>query len=346
VTASPRAPVVSPRAELGPVLGSDRFGRLEIGVWLLPVLAFFVFPDYLVLGSQVLIAGLFALSLDLILGYAGIVSLGHAAFFGAGAYLAGLLSVRGFNEPLSGLLAAAAASASIGFCSSFLIVRGHGLTRLMVTLAVGLSLHEAANQASSITGGTDGLSGMETADLFGIWAFDMLGRVAYVYVLVVCFGCFLLVRRLVHSPFGLSLRGLRENERRMHAIGAPVRRRLIEVYTLAAALAGVAGALSAQTTEFVGLEVLSFDRSAGALVMLVLGGAGRLYGGLIGSCLYMLLASVLSDINPAYWQFWMGFCVVLIAFFARGGIMGYASVAYARVARAKRGAAPVARSGP
>jgi branched-chain amino acid transport system permease protein len=311
------------------------------------VAAFFIFSDYLVLGSQVLIAGLFALSLDLILGYAGIVSLGHAAFFGVGAYVAGLLSVRGFGEPLTGLLAAATVSASVGFCSSFLIVGGHGLTRLMVTLAVGLSLHEAANQASSITGGTDGLSGMDTGDLFGVFRFDMLGRVAYLYSLVVCFACFLLVRRLVLSPFGLSLRGLRENERRMHAIGAPVRRRLVEVYTLSAALAGVAGALSAQTTEFVGLEVLSFDRSASVLVMLVLGGAGRLYGGLVGSSLFMLLSSILADLNPAYWQFWMGFTVVLIAFFARGGLMGYASAAYARLARVRRSAAaPAAGTSP
>lgn len=317
----------------------DRWGRLEIGFWLLAVAPFFVLPDYLVLASQVLIAGLFALSLDLILGYAGIVSLGHAAFFGVGAYVAGLLSVRGHGEALSGLLLAAVAAGAVGFCTSFLIVRGHGLTRLMVTLAVGLSLHEAANQASSVTGGSDGLSGMETSDLLGLFAFDMLGKTAYLYVLGVCFASFLLVRRAAHSPFGLSLRGIRENERRMHAIGAPVRRRLIEVYTLAAALAGVAGALSAQTTEFVGLEALSFDRSASALVMLVLGGAGRAYGAFVGSCLFMLLQSYFAGIHPAYWQFWLGCVVMLIAFFARGGVLGYASMALARLASVRSGAA-------
>jgi branched-chain amino acid transport system permease protein len=328
-------PPLAPR-ELGL---DDGVGRLEIGFWLLAVAAFFALPDYLVLGSQVLIAGLFALSLDLILGYAGIVSLGHAAFFGVGAYVAGLLSVRGHGEALSGLLAAAMVAGAVGFCTSFLIVGGHGLTRLMVTLAVGLSLHEAANQASSITGGTDGLSGMETSDLFGLFAFDMLGKTAYLYVLAVCFASFLLVRRVVHSPFGLSLRGIRENERRMHAIGAPVRRRLVEVYTLAAALAGVAGALSAQTTEFVGLEALSFDRSAGALVMLVLGGAGRAYGAFVGSLLFMLLQSFFADIHPAYWQFWMGCAVMLIAFFARGGVLGYASLAFERLPIVRRGGA-------
>jgi branched-chain amino acid transport system permease protein len=339
VTAASKASESEAHRRLPAELADDRFGRLEIVFWVMPLAALFVFPDYLVLGSQVLIAGLFALSLDLIVGYAGLVSLGHAAFFGLGAYVAGLLSVRGFGEPLSGLLAAAAAAALLGFGSSFLIVGGHGLTRLMVTLALGLSLHEAANQASSITGGSDGLSGMNTEDLFGAFRFDMLGRTAYVYALVVCFASFLLLRRLVHSPFGLSLRGLRENERRMHAIGAPVRRRLIQVYTLSAALAGVAGAVSAQTTEFVGLETLSFERSASVLVMLVLGGAGRLYGGLVGSCLFMLLSSFLSDINPAYWQFWMGLTVVLVAFFARGGLLGYASAAQERLLRARRAAA-------
>jgi branched-chain amino acid transport system permease protein len=318
------------------VLGRDRWGRLELAFWLLPVGAFFVFPDYLVLGSQVLIAGLFALSLDLVLGYAGLVSLGHAAFFGVGAYVAGVLSVRGHGEPLSGLLAAAVVAAALGFCSSLLIVGGHALTRLMVTLAVGLSLHEAANKASSLTGGTDGLSGMNTGELLGLWAFDMLGQTAYVYALLVSFACFLLVRRLVCSPFGLALRGIRENERRMHAIGAPVRRRLIEVYTVAAALAGVAGALSAQTTEFVGLESLSFERSASALVMLVLGGAGHLYGGFVGSAVYMLLQSVFADDSPAYWQFWMGLCVALIAFFARGGILGQANAGLARLVRRRQ----------
>jgi len=321
---------VSEPAAVRPALLDDRFRRTEVAFWLLPIAAAFVFPEHLVLGAQVLIAALFALSLDLVLGYAGIVSLGHAAFFGAGAYTAGLLSVHGWSEPISGLLAAGAVAAGFGACSSFLVVRGHGLTRLMVTLGMGLLLHEAANQLSSVTGGTDGLAGMATGRLLGVWSFDLLGRVAYAYALAVCFGCFLLVRRLVYSPFGLALRGLRENERRMHALGVPVRRRLVLVYTLAAAIAGVAGALTAQTTEFVGLEVLSFERSASALVMLVLGGAGRLYGAFVGSLVFMLLQSVFADLEPAYWQFWMGLTVAVIALGARGGLLGQLGQALAR----------------
>jgi branched-chain amino acid transport system permease protein len=261
-------------------------------------------------------------SLDLILGYAGIVSLGHAAFFGIGAYTAGLLAVHGWGEPFSGLLAAAAVSAFAGFLVSFLIVRGNDLTRLMVTLGVGLMVWEAANKAAFITGGVDGLSGVEMWKLFGVFGFDLSGRTAYVYSLVVVFLLFVLVRRLVHSPFGLSLTGIREGGKRMPAIGVPVARRVRTIFTVAAALAGVAGALLAQTTQFVGLETLGFSRSADLMIMLVLGGTGRLYGGLIGAALFMIVQDWLSGINPVYWQLWIGILLVLIVLTARGGILG------------------------
>jgi branched-chain amino acid transport system permease protein len=316
-----------------------------VAVWCLPVLAFFAFPDHLVLGAQVLIAGLFALSLDLILGYAGIVSLGHAAFYGVGAYVAALLSSHGHPEPLSGLLAAALAAACVGLCTSVLVVAGHGLTRLMVTLGIGLLLHEAANQASSITGGSDGLSGVVTGALFGRYRFDLFGRVAFVYSATVCALMVVLARRIVHSPFGLSLRGLRENERRMHALGAPVRRRLVQVYTLSAGMAGVAGALSAQTTEFVGLEALSFERSASVLVMLVLGGVGRLYGAFLGSLAFMLLETSIANASPTYWQFWLGAVVVGVAWSAEGGVLGSLGWLLAR-ARARATAAPFSGQSP
>jgi len=205
-------------------LPHDRWKPLEIAFWLIPIVAYFVFPDYLVLGSQILIVGLFAVTLDLILGYAGIVSLGHAAFFGVGAYTAGLLAAHGWGEPISGLLAAAIAAGSVGFLASFLVVRGGDLTRLMVTLGIGLMLWEAANKAHSITGGVDGLSGVTIAPILGMFAFDIGGRTAYVYALVVVFIVFVVVRRVVNSPFGLSLRGIREGGKRMPALGAPVAR--------------------------------------------------------------------------------------------------------------------------
>ena len=314
-------------------LPDGRWHRLEIVFWLLPLAAFFVFPGYLVLGSQILIVSLFALSLDLILGYAGIVSLGHAAFFGVGAYTAGLLAVHGWGEPLSGLLVAGAAAAATGYLVSFLVVRGEDLARLMVTLGIGLLLYEAANKAAFITGGVDGLSGVTMWKLLGVFPFDLGGKVAYLYSLAVLMVLFVLMRRLVNSPFGLSLRGLREGGKRMPAIGAPVRRRQIMIFTVAAGVAGIAGGLLAQTTQFVGLEVLGFPRSAELLIMLVLGGAGRLYGALIGAALFMVAQEFLSGINPVYWQFWIGLLLVVAVLFARGGIMGAAEALYTRLRR-------------
>ena len=295
--------------------------RREALFWLLPVAAFFAFPDHRALGAQVLIMALFALSLDLVLGYAGIVSLGHAAFFGFGAYTAGLLAVRaGWAEPISALAIATLAAALLGFLTSFLVVRGQDLTRLMVTLGIGLLLYEAANRAAFLTGGVDGLS-LPEGTVLG-FRFDLRGRTAYLYSLAVLFVFFLAARRLVASPFGLSLRGIREGRSRMPAIGAPVRWRLVTVYTIAAGMAGAAGALLVQTTQFVGIDTLAFHRSADLLMVLVLGGAGRLYGGIIGAAVFMIAQDQLAGINPVYWQFWIGLLLVLVVLFARGGILG------------------------
>ena len=296
--------------------------RAAVAFWIVPVVAFFAAPGYLVLGSQIFIVSLFALSLDLILGYAGVLSLGHAAFFGLGAYTAGILAVHGWGEPLSGLAAAALVAAAVGFAASFLIVRGEDLTRLMVTLGLGLMLYEVANRARDVTGGADGLSGVTMGKLFGVFSFDLAGKTAYWYSLVVLLAMFALLRRLVSSPFGLALRGVRENRARMPALGVPVRRRLVAAFTIGAAIAGLAGALLTQTTQFVGLDTLGFDRSAEVLIMLVLGGTGRLYGAIVGTAVFMIARDYLSGINPVYWEFWLGFLLVAFVLFARGGILG------------------------
>ena len=214
------------------------------------------------------------------------------------------------------------AAALFGFIVSFLVVRGEDLARLMVTLGIGLLTYEAANRAAFITGGVDGLSGVVMWKLFGIFPFDLGGRTAFAYSYFVLLAIFIIVRRVVDSPFGLSLRGIRENRHRMPAIGAPVRRRLVSAFTLGAAIAGVSGALLAQTTQFVGLDTLGFDRSANLLIMLVLGGTGRLYGAIIGTVIFMVAQDYLSGINPVYWQFWLGLLLVMFVFFARGGILG------------------------
>lgn len=305
-----------------PRLPNDRWHPLEIVFWLSPFAIFFLFPGYLVLSSQIMILGLFALSLDLILGYAGIVSLGHAAFFGLGAYAAGLLSVYGWGEPISGLFVAAIVAAAFGFLTSFLVVRGHDLTRLMVTLGICLMLYEVANKAAFITGGVDGLWGIATWKLFGLFEFDLYGKTAFFYSLGVLFIMFLIMRRLISSTFGLSLVGIREGGKRMPAIGVNVNRRLIVIYTVSAGVAGVAGALLAQTTQFVGLDSLGFLRSADLLIILVLGGTGRLYGALIGAIVFMLAQDQIANINPVYWQFWIGLLLIVIVMVGRGGILG------------------------
>jgi branched-chain amino acid transport system permease protein len=296
-------------------LNAHRLRVWEFLPFALAIGAYFGFSDYLALGSQVLIMIVFALSLDLVLGYAGIVTLGHAAFFGAGAYAAGIYAVHISHEPLSGLLVGAVAAGTIGFLSGLVILRTTGLTLLMLTLAIGSLLAEAANKAAW-------LQGIEIAPILGLFRFDLLGRTAYLYCLIVLFLAWAFVRWLVYSPFGRSLTGIRENIARMHAIGAPVRRRQVIAYTISAALAGVAGGLLAQTTQFVGLTTLGFERSGAIVIMLVLGGAGRLYGAFIGAAVYMIAQDRLAEAAPEFWNFWIGLLLVLIVLFARGGLLG------------------------
>jgi len=212
---------------------------------------------------------------------------------------------------------AAAAAGVLGFLTSFLVLRGADLTRLMVTLGVALVLGELANREAWLTGGADGLQGIAIDPILGLFAFDLFGRTALAYSLTVLFVCFLVVRRVVHSPFGLSLRAIKDNRLRAGAIGIPVNARLVALYTFAAAIAGIAGGLLAQTTQFVSLDVLDFNRSADALLVLVIGGAGTLYGGLAGAVIFKLLQDWLSALSPDYWHFWIGAILVAIVLVGR-----------------------------
>jgi len=294
----------------------------ESAFWIAALAVYVVFPAYLQLASQVAIAALFALSLDLILGYAGIVSLGHAAFFGIGAYAAGITSKYGWGEPLSLAAFAAVLAGLAGYATSFIVARFRHLALIMITLGFGLLLYEAANSASWLTGGADGLQGVNIKPLFGVFKFDLYGRTAYAYSLAVLFLAFLFSRRLIHSPFGLALRGIRENPVRMPALGAPSAAHLRRIYTIGAVLAGLAGALLSETTSTVALEVLSFQRSADVLVMLILGGAGRLYGGIVGAIVYMVARDQFSGVNPQYWYFWIGLMLVLVVVLVPNGLLG------------------------
>jgi len=301
--------------------------------WLAIVACYFIFPGNLVLISRILVLGLFALSLDLILGYGGIVSLGHAAFFGLGAYAAGLLSAHGWGEPVSGLLIAGFAAGLLGLATSFVVVRLHGIALLMVTMGIALVLHEVAQKARDITGGDDGLQGIAVGPVLGLFRFDLYGRTGFWYSLIVVLLCFLLARRIVHSPFGLSLRGLRENSRRLPMLGVSVGRASATIYTIAATLAGIAGGLLMQTTQQVSVEMLAFERSAEVLIMLILGGAGRLYGGFVGAAVFLVLRDRFADLSPQYWLFWIGLILVIVVLFARNGLLGAFGTLRARLKR-------------
>jgi branched-chain amino acid transport system permease protein len=304
-------------ASAQPVARSARLRVWEIGVWLGALAMWFIAPRYAPLFNEIAILALFAVSLDLILGYGGILSLGHAAFFGTGAYVAALFAKHFLPDPLVGLAVAVFVSTLLGLMTSALVLRGSDLTRLMVTLGVALILYELANRFDNVTGGADGLQGVVTGPLFGIFAFDLAGRVAYLYSLTVLFVLFVIARRIVNAPFGYGLRAIRDNPRRAAAIGIPVNARLTAVYTLAAAYAGAAGALLSQTTNFASLDALDFHRSADVLLALVLGGTGWLYGGIVGTVAFKLMHDLFSAWTPQYWQFWIGLVLVVLMLIGR-----------------------------
>jgi branched-chain amino acid transport system permease protein len=304
-----------------------RWSPFEIAFWIFAFATIWLFPDkYLILKDTAILA-LFALSLDLILGYAGIISLGQAAFFGVAGYFAGLVAKYGvINEPVIALVCAGVVAAAFGFVTSFLVLRGSDLTRLMVTLGVSLMLGEVANRYSDITGGADGLQGVSIAPVLGRWTFDLYGHNGYVYCLIVLFVCFVIARRIVYSPFGLSLRSIKGNALRSAAIGIPVNWRLVSIYTVAAGFAGIAGALLTQTTAFCSLDVFSLERSADLLLVLIIGGTGYLYGGLIGAVIYKFLQDWIATLTPQYWQFWIGLVLVVIVLIGRDRMAAWIAV--------------------
>jgi branched-chain amino acid transport system permease protein len=297
--------------------GQSRWRWWEIALGVAALASWWLVGEHALLANEIAILALFAVSLDLILGYAGIVSLGHAAFFGFGAYTAALFAKHVMPDPLVGLAVAVGAAMLLGLVSSVLILRGSDLTRLMVTLGVALVLFELANKLDWLTGGIDGLQGVTIAPLLGRFEFDLYGRVAYGYSLAVLVVALLIARRVVHSPFGVSLKALRDNRLRATAIGLDVQKRLVAVYALGAALAGASGALLAQTTGFASLDVLDFHRSADVLLVLVIGGTGYLYGGIFGAIAFKLLHDLISAWTPQYWTFWLGLFLVLLVMVGR-----------------------------
>lgn len=312
---------------------SAKIRPLELLPWAAMVAIYFLAPSYLPLAAYIFIIILFALSLDLIVGYGGIVTLGHSAYFGFGAYTAGILAQRFYGDPLLGLLAAAATSGLLGLLTGAVILRTHGLTLIMLTLAITSILFEVASAATWLTGGSDGMHSIPIEPVLGLFSFDMFGKVAYLYCALVLLACWWLVRTLVHSPFGAALVGTRENDARMHAIGAPVYRIRLRAYAVSAMLAGMAGALLTHTTQFAGLSTLGFELSGELLVMLVLGGVGRLYGAFVGPAVYIFAKDYLAKQSPEYWYLGIGLLLVVIVLFARGGILGIFDKLFARMRR-------------
>ena len=295
------------------LLRSSRIRPWEPVLWILAFLAPVAMPQHAAIVNEVAIVALFAVSLDLVLGYTGIVSLGHAAFFGFGGYAAALFAKHVMPDPLVGLAVGIVAGMLLAAAASVTILRGTDLTRLMVTLGVGLIMLELANKLDWLTGGADGLQGVIMGPLLGSFEFDLAGRTAAYYSLTVLLLLFIVARRIAHSPLGFTLQAIRDNRLRAMAVGIPVNSRIIVIYTIAGALAGAAGALLTQTTGFASLDLFDFHRSADVMLILVVGGTGWLYGGIAGAIVFKLMQDALSAITPQYWTFWLGlFLVVLV----------------------------------
>lgn len=297
---------------------------LKLLPWLAAAALPAVLPGFEPLVTQIFVMILFALSLDLLVGYAGIVTLGHAGLFGVGGYTAGILTVHGVTDPIITALAAMVLAAVTGLAFGIAILRTKGLALLMLTMASAFLLYEIANKATGLTGGEDGLQGVSFGPVLGLFEFDFRGKTAFFFSLAVLFLAFLFVRTLINSPFGWSLRGIRENDARMGAIGCPILKRRLIVYVISAALAGLAGALQAQSTQFVALYSLSFELSGNILIMLILGGSGRLYGAFIGVPVFMFAQDLLAKQDPANWFLGLGIVLIAMVMLAPGGVLGVA----------------------
>lgn len=325
MTAAPAA-----RQDIRDAFSRHKLSWIDALPWVAVVALYFAFNSYLPLGTQVMISVIFALALDLALGYGGVATLGHAAFFGVGSYAAGLYAMYVSSEPISGLLVAGVVGGLTGLIAGLLILRTRGLTLVMLTLAVATLLHELANTFKVVTGGADGLFGFEIAPVFGVFSFDLAGQTAYWYGAGVMAVVFFLSKALVNSPFGLAVKGIRENPVRMQMLGVPVTRRLVALYAISGAFAAVAGGLSAQVTKLVGLDSLTFTLSGNVLVMLILGGTGSLYGAFLGAFVFVVLSDRAAAISPFHWLFAIGIVLILAVRYAPQGLVGLIETLAAR----------------
>ncbi|MBT5415550.1 MAG: branched-chain amino acid ABC transporter permease [Rhodospirillaceae bacterium] len=276
-------------------------------------------PFYLELFSRVMVYAIAALSLDLILGYGGMVSFGHAAFLGVGAYTVGILSYYGIDSAFLQWPAAILLSALAALVIGYVSLRTTGVYFIMITLAFAQMLFYFFTSLEAY-GGDDGLTIWTLSEFFGPISLDDDLTLYYV-IFAVLGGCLYLSHRLVHSRFGRVLQGIKSNEARMRAIGYPTKRYKLLAFVISGTMCGLAGVLLANQAEFVAPSYLAWHRSGELIVMVLLGGMGTLFGPVIGAVAFMLLAHFLADLT-IYWPVIFGPFLIAVVLFGRGGLYG------------------------
>jgi branched-chain amino acid transport system permease protein len=283
---------------------------------------YLLFPDNLAFLTRIISVALLVLSLDLLIGYCGVATLGQSALYGAGAYGAGIAAVNGLTDPVLLVGLGAVIGSMAGLLIGIVLLRGHGLAQLVLSIASVQLFHEAANKATSITGGSDGLYGIVPSPLFGVFEFDLYGKTAFLGGLGLLILVFAGLSYVVRSPFGITCQGIRQDALRIRSMGIAVRPVLLKMFVLSGAVAGMGGALGAVATQVVGLDSVSFELSANALVMLVVGGTGSLYGALIGTAIFLGVEHIVSAINPFHWLTMIGLLLIVIVLFVPRGLYG------------------------
>src|ERR1700755_994421 len=273
----------------------------------------------LTLFTRIVILALAAASLNLIMGYGGMMSFGHAAYLGIGGYAVGILAQEGFGSGFLQFSVALAAAALYALVIGALSLRTRGVYFIMITLAFAQMAYYIASSLSRY-GADDGLTIYKRSNFGGL--VDLSNRTQFYYVCLACLlGGLYLIWRIVNSRFGLVVQGVRSNEQRMQAIGFPAYRYRLVCFVISGTICGLAGALLANNTDFVSPAGMYWTRSGELMVMVVFGGMGSLFGPVIGTIVFLLLEEFLSQFTE-YWAMIMGPLLLLIVLFARGGIMG------------------------
>lgn len=304
-----------------------------LAVAVVAAVCYAAFPDNLAFLTRIVSLALLVLSLDLLVGYCGIATLGQGVPYGIGAYASGIAAVRGITDPIALFFIGSVAGAVAGALMGVVLLRGRALSQLVLSIAVVQLLGEAANKMSFLTGGSDGLNGIVPSPLFGYFTFDLFGRTAYVVGVALLLAVLAVLSFVVRSPFGVTCQGIRQDPERVRAMGIEIQPVLLRMFTISGAVAGLGGALNALSTQVVGLYSLSFELSASALVMLVLGGTGRLFGGLVGAAAFLVLEHELSAINPFHWMTVVGLLLIGVVLYMPKGLSGVSEIVVDRLRR-------------